>query len=228
MIIKEEYSKNYRNHYKNIQKVYPSVFSLKIFLGNNPYFSLKDVDFKDKTILDIGFGDGRDLILFNDLGFKTYGIEVDKDVVEHTKKKFDQSNINISVGSNDKTGFENNYFDFVYAIASLMYFRNKNIKLSEILNHIYKIMCKDGYFIGTFTNADSHITKESTSIDSNRIILKDPFYKQRLGQIYYIHHSKEEVEKDLSKVGFRDILISSYEADWFGTKEKIYIFVARK
>ena len=36
-----------------------------------------------KKILDVGFGDGRDLLLFNDLGFSSYGVEVNKEVVEH-------------------------------------------------------------------------------------------------------------------------------------------------
>ena len=42
------YNKTYKDHYLNIKKVYPSVFALKIFLGKNPNFSLRDYDFGEK------------------------------------------------------------------------------------------------------------------------------------------------------------------------------------
>tara|TARA_B100000941_G_C28463700_1_gene532245 strand:- start:189 stop:875 length:687 start_codon:yes stop_codon:yes gene_type:complete len=224
------YNNSYKEHYKNINKVYPSVFSLKIFLGRNPNFSLRDYNFKDKKILDIGYGDGRDLVLFNDLGFETYGVEVNEEVVEHSINKFKKKGLDIklSLGCNDKTGFKENEFEFVYALASLMYFRNKDISINNVLRHVFSILKKDGFFIGSFTKADSHIVEESIKLDNNRIILKDPFYKQRNGQIYHIHHSKKEVINDLKNAGFKDILVSEYSADWFGSKEKQYIFVARK
>ena len=133
--MKINYNKSYKLHYQNINKVYPSVFSLKIFLGRNPNFSLREYDFKNKKILDIGFGDGRDLVLFNDLGFDTYGVEVNKEVVEHSINKFKEMGLDIklSFGCNDKTGFMENEFEFVYALASLMYFRNEEISINEII-----------------------------------------------------------------------------------------------
>jgi SAM-dependent methyltransferase len=224
------YNKEYKDHYLNINKVYPSVFALKFFLGKNPNFSLRDYDFKGKKILDIGFGDGRDLLLFNDLGFYSYGVEVNKEVVEHSAKKFKEMgrDIKVSFGFNDQTGFKDNEFDFVYGLATLMYLRNEDILINNVISHVYNILKKDGFFIGSFTRADSHVTKESKLLDKNRIIMKDPFYKQREGQIYYLHHSREEVVKDLKSAGFKNILVSEFSADWFGTEENHYLFVARK
>ncbi len=51
--------KEYRNHYLKEKQIYPSVFALKLFLGNNPNLSLQVNSFKGKKILDVGFGDGR-------------------------------------------------------------------------------------------------------------------------------------------------------------------------
>ena len=71
-------AKNYYNLYKNRPKVYPSDLSLKFFKSHN---EIKNVKKYKKKILDIGFGDGRDMILFNDLGMDVYGIEIDKKII---------------------------------------------------------------------------------------------------------------------------------------------------
>ena len=86
-MIKSPYTENYINHYLNIKGVYPSVFELKMFLGKNPDLDLRDEDFHGKLILDVGFGDGRDLVLFHNLGFEVFGLEVNEQVVEHAKRK---------------------------------------------------------------------------------------------------------------------------------------------
>jgi len=225
-----DYSENYVKHYLNINAVYPSVFALKMFLGRSPELNFTNIDFSKKSILDIGFGDGRDILLFHNLGFEVFGVEVDQKVVEHTKKKFTKMGIksNLSVGYNDATGFAPNTFDFVYSSAALMYLRNKHSSIRKTLNHVFEIVKPDGYFLGTFTKNNSHITLGSIEIDQNRIICKDRFYKQRKGQLYWVHHSKEEVEFDLLNAGFKSCKVFSYDVDWFGTHETAYLFVANK
>ena len=103
----------YSGHYLKIRSVYPSVLALKFFLGNNPEFSLRGENFKSKRILDIGFGDGRDLRLFLDLGFEVFGVEVSADVVKHTSEKISGA-ATLSVGFNNETGYSNDMFDYVY------------------------------------------------------------------------------------------------------------------
>lgn len=221
---------NYRQHYLNIDAVYPSVFALKMFLGKNPRFSMNGTDFKGKKILDIGFGDGRDLILFCNLGLHVYGVEVDADVVHHTRVKFEELGLDISVqvGRNDTTGFEDNSFDYVFSAAALMYLNDENTNLHDILSHTLSILKPNGYLIGTFARSDSHITSEATWLTENKIIVKDPFYKLRAGQHYYVHQSKNAAKQDLEAAGFRDIIIAEYDVDWFGTRESMFMFVATK
>ena len=224
------YSQSYIDHYTNIAEVFPSVFALKMFLGRNPELYFKRSDFKGKSILDVGFGDGRDLVLFHKLGFKVFGIEVDEKVVEHTKDKFSKFGMNpeLSVGYNDETGFRSNKFDFVFSCAALMYLRNLDSNVQKTLNHIYGIIKPGGRLLGTFTRFDSHITLGSKKIDNNRILCADRFYKQRKGQIYWIHKSKDEVKQDLLSSGFDDCKVYDYDVDWFGTRETAFIFSARK
>ena len=82
-------------------------------------------------------------------------------------------------------------------------------------------------FMGTFARYDSHVVKDSTKVDNHRIILKDPYYNFREGQLYHIYF-KDELEKDLINVGFKQIKIFDYDVDWFGTRETFFIFTAQK
>ncbi len=201
-----------------------------MFLGRNPDLDFRSLPLAGKTILDVGFGDGRDLILFHNLGFEVFGVEVDEAVVTHTWKKMKRVGIktNLKVGYNDATGFSPNTFDFVFSCSSLMYLRNSEANIHKTLSHIYEIVKPGGHLLGTLTRFDCHIARESTKVDGNRIICKDPFYKQREGQFYWLHNSKEEAEQDLLNSGFRSCKVYDYAADWFGTKETSFIFSATK
>jgi len=218
----------YLKHYRSISKVYPSIFALKIFLGKNPNLNLRKIKIKGKKILDVGFGDGRDIELFYDLGFKVFGIEPNKLVVEYTLRKFKKKKINLKVSTNCNISHKNQHFDFIYGMASLMYLKNKETYLKDILSECYRVLKKNGFFIGSFTKNDSHITRKCKFIDGNRIIINDPFYKIRKNQIYHVHHSKKEVKADLLNAGFKDIKIAYFNADWFGTKDSFYLFVCKK
>ena len=219
---------DYYKHYKSIKKVYPSIFALKIFLGNNPNLNFRDTKFKGKKILDIGFGDGRDIELFYDLGFDVFGVEPNPKVVNYTLRKFKKKKIKLEVGTNCNLNFKNDSFHYIYGMASLMYLKDKKTHLKDILSECYRVLKKKGFFLGSFTKADSHITHKGKFIDRNRIILNDSFYKIRKNQLYHVHRSNKEVEKDLSKAGFKNIKITYFNADWFGTKDSFYLFVCKK
>jgi len=223
---------NYVKHYLDILDVYPSVYALKFFLGKNPDISFNREVFKGKKILDIGFGDGRDMSLFGKLGMDAHGIEISSEVVAHTRSKFSKVNslgkFSFHQGFNHDTGFENETFDYVYSVAALMYLASPDIDIGKILNHVHSILKTNGWFVGTFARKDSHITSGAKFITENRVILSDPFYNYREGQLYHVHCSAEEARCDLASAGFRDVEIYDYAVDWFGTHEKNYIFTARK
>lgn len=222
---------NYIDHYLKIQNVYPSVFAIKFFFGNNPKLNFKrdyNIDLKNKKILDIGFGDGRDLVLFHNLEMLAYGVEVDDSIISHSKEKFKNTTIKVSKGFNHKTGFKKNTFDFIFSISSLMYLANKNISIDNILKHCHDILKPGGFFMGSLTKNTSHVTKGAERISNNIIRLKDPYYKFREGQLYFTHKSKNEVRNNLIKNGFHNIIVSSYNVDWFGTPEKTFLFFCQK
>ena len=83
---KEKYSNYYTKFFKKNNSVFPSEFLVKLFLGKSKKI-LSLTKYKSKKILDLSFGDGRNLIFFKNLKFNTYGTEISKDIINRFKKK---------------------------------------------------------------------------------------------------------------------------------------------
>tara|TARA_B110000014_G_C20041099_1_gene541122 strand:- start:82 stop:768 length:687 start_codon:yes stop_codon:yes gene_type:complete len=223
-------NKKYTDHYLRIDEIFPSVLALKLFLGNNPIFTFRDHNLNNKKILDIGFGDGRDLYLFHKLKMQVFGIEVDPLVVKHTSSKFKNKGLSITLktGTNNNTGFNKNFFDIIYASASIYYLVDEFHRIQESYRHCWEILKEGGYFVGSLARFDAHTTVGAHQLDANRLILEDPFYKFRKGQYYHVYNSQDEIKKDLVESGFEIITINNYDVDWFGTRETLYLFIAKK
>ena len=89
--------KSYTKKYLSTNETFPSVISLKFFLGKNPKLNFKKTYWANKKICEIGFGDGRDLNLFSFLNMKVYGVEPNQEVVNHTKLKFLSNGISLNL-----------------------------------------------------------------------------------------------------------------------------------
>lgn len=228
-------SDNYRRYYLSTDSVFPSVFALKFFLGRNPGHDSRDIEnLKNADILDVGFGDGRDLALYASLGMNVFGVEIDEEVVLHTQEKFRGiiPEQNLKVGTNRDTGFDPHLFDYVTAFATLPYLENETVSIDSVLTHIRTLLkkpnsnSKGGYLFCTLARHGTHVLRGARSVDSNTFVLDDPFYKFRQGQRYYAFSEPEQVENRFQLNGLSCDAIHAYEVDWFGTLERLFIVKA--
>lgn len=91
---------------------------------------------KDKTILDVGCGHGKDIQIYEGLGAKeVYGIDSSESMIEEAKKRVKNPE-KLIVGSMDKTPFEDEKFDIIVGRFSIHYLEDLDktyIELSRIL-----------------------------------------------------------------------------------------------
>ena len=76
---------NYSNYYKSktIQKLYPTEFIVRSFLGNYPELKPEKREvFFGKKVCDLGCGDGRNIPFLSHLGFNVFGIEIEKSIID--------------------------------------------------------------------------------------------------------------------------------------------------
>jgi ubiquinone/menaquinone biosynthesis C-methylase UbiE len=95
--------------------------------------------------LDIGFGNGK---LIRELSLKTkgkfYGIDVSEDMIIKGKKKY--PNLDLRWGNILESPFENDFFNSIYTINTVYFWKDLNKGLSEVKRNLKK----DGVFINVF------------------------------------------------------------------------------
>ena len=92
------------------------------------------VDFLKKKknsgmIIDVGCGNGRDVEIFADAGFKTLGIDYAKEEIAKTQQKFPQ--LKFEVMNVEKLKFQDNSIDAFFMI-NVIHYVNKEKALQEI------------------------------------------------------------------------------------------------
>ena len=93
---------------------------------------------KNTKLLDMGCGSGKFLnFIKNELKIDCYGIDVAKERIINCKEKY--KNINFSIGSTEKTSYENNFFDIIISTQTIEHLDNKKLHNSFLeFNRILK------------------------------------------------------------------------------------------
>lgn len=122
---------------------------------------LKDLNLKDKKILEIGCNVGNQLRLLQKMGCKNlYGIELQPYAVQRAKDL--TKGINIIQGEADEIPFKDGYFDLVFTSGVLIHIAPEN--LSNIMKEI--VRCSKKYIWGLEYYSDS-LMKVSYRENSN-------------------------------------------------------------
>src|SRR5438552_5669708 len=93
---------------RNPDHVYPVEFVVRALLGNYPRLNTQNIAYSGKRVLDLGFGDGRNMPLLHNLGMQVHGMEISQDICELTAARMARLGINVSVrvGRNCRIPFD--------------------------------------------------------------------------------------------------------------------------
>ena len=122
----------------------------------NPRDSYKELFEKEKLflrktikpnsiVLDIGCGDGRIISEFKDIPSEIIGIDSDKKAIEDAQRRFSKEDkIKIKKGNAFELPFENEYFDYVLLMMTLVNFSKNKLKA---LSEMKRVLTKSGSII---------------------------------------------------------------------------------
>lgn len=220
------YTDFYRRH--DPAHVYPVEFVVRAFLGNYPKLKTDRRDYAGKAVLDIGFGDGRNMPLLHNLGMRVYGVEISDEICRLTTSRMARLGIAITtrVGRNHDIPFTDASFDYVLACHAC-YYVDPGTLFESNAREILRVLRPGGVFVFSAPKATSYILRDAVDLgDGHMEITNDP-YGVRVGTILKKFDWESDIEAALSP-GFRDFAIGSCQNDFWGIEEHVWTVVCRK
>jgi SAM-dependent methyltransferase len=228
--MRQNQNKNYSAYYRtqSLIKVYPTEFVIRSLLGAYPRLKTDRAELVGRRILDLGFGDGRNMPLLADLGAYVHGVEVTSEICTHVIKQMAKVRVTVEarVGRNSEIPYEERYFDHVLACNSC-YYVDAGQQFSDNLREVARVMKSGGLFIHSLPMGSTFIMDGAKDLgDGHMEITRDP-YGVRVGAVLRKFESVEEIERTLSP-WFTDIRIGSCRDDYWGSAVHLWLVVCRR
>lgn len=218
----------WRDYYLQKQdelRSWPDETLIRILKG--PYLDKYNLEFKNKNVLDVGFGNGESFMFLKSLGLNIHGTEVDQDLCDKVSNWATKNGIEVDLrtGVNTKINFPDNYFDYLISWNVLHYEDNEKDILKGLAEYARVLKPGGRIFIST-TGPEHKILKGSEKLETNRYLIKRED-DMRKGQIFYYFDDKKEIQRVFSK-SFDDILIGRTHSELFTDTLDWFIITAVK
>lgn len=219
--IREHYADFYAE--RNFVKVYPVEFVVRTLLGTYPQLRLDRRTFAAAKALDLGFGDGRNMPLLYDLGFKVHGVEISAEICHLTRARMEKLGVaaELVVGSNSQIPYPDQSFDLVLACHSC-YYVLPGQTFDDNLREIARVLRAGGRFIFSLAKTDSYILTDAENLGEGLYRITHDPYRLRNGGLFRAFGSKEEIVDELGE-SFSDFALGLCENDYYGIYEKVWI-----
>jgi len=224
--VKEEYAKHFLS-YKDIS--YPSEYVIRIFKGNYPNLNLNEDSFANKKILDMGCGDGRNIVFLKRCGFKVYGAEISREIVDKMKSNLHKQGIDrikITVSTNDDISFSDEYFDYLLSWNACYYMQNRR-NFNAYVKEFARILKPDGYLVLSIPKKTCFIFKDSEKMSPGYRIIKNDYFSARNGEVFRVFNGEQEIKKTFSKY-FKNFVFGSVYDDCFGLNYHWHMVVCQR
>lgn len=160
-------------------------------------------------ILDLGCAFCRDSETYDKWGFKVTGLDFSKKMIEKAKKRV--PNASFIVQDMLKIKFDDESFDGVWAMSSLLHITKKNIP--KVLVHLNQLLRPDGIiFIGTYLGEGEGFVEDERYEGAGK---------------YYSFFSEEEIKELLNESNFEIIDFIPRKKDDYERNDVVEL-IARK
>jgi SAM-dependent methyltransferase len=219
--IKEHYVDFYSE--KNPGKVYPVEFVVRTLLGTYPNLKLDRTTYQGARILDLGFGDGRNMPLLHDLGFEVCGVEISEQICRLTQSRMEMLGVpvRLKTGSNSHIPFADEAFDFILACHAC-YYVSPGESFAENLREITRVLRVGGRFIFSLAKTDTYVLNDAEPLGNGHYRITHDPRGLRVGGVFRAFASRQEIVDELGAY-FDDFALGLCENDFYGTYEKVWI-----
>lgn len=222
--------KSWSETFLKAKMAYPSEYVIRILKGNYPDLNLNKNDFKGRKFLDLGCGEGRNLVVAHEVGFDICGVEITDEIVELIKRNlssFRIDNSNIRKGTNSRIPFNDEDIDYLLSWNSAYYMESPEADFQDHVKEFARVLKKGGHLLMSVPKSTCFIYKDSLELRPGyRIIRNDPF-KVRNGAVLRMFSSADELRASLGDF-FYDFRFADIHDNCFGFNYHWHIAVCRK
>jgi SAM-dependent methyltransferase len=213
---------------RNPEHVYPVEFVVRAFLGNYPRHKTDKTSYPGKRVLDLGFGDGRNMPLLRNLGMQVFGVEISQEICDLTERRMKGLGIDVDlkVGRNHELPFSNDFFDTVLACHAC-YYIDPGTCFADNLREIARILKHGGSFVFSAPIGTSYIMRGATDLGGGHMEITHDPYGVRNGYVLKKFDTEAEIRSTLSPM-FTDFEIGSCRNDFWGIDEHVWAVVCSK
>jgi SAM-dependent methyltransferase len=227
MSISHQYASRYTGD--EAYAVYPVEFVVRAFLGTYPGLHMPRGPYEGRRILDLGYGDGRNMPLLHNLGMKIHGVEIAEDINRHVRKRMKGLGVRVvslKVGTNAHIPHDNGYFQYALACHSC-YYVEPGEQFGENLSEIARVLEPGGYLIASLPMPGSYILKEAEPLPGGHYEITNDPYGLRTGAVFRVFRSRQEIRKEFSPF-FSNFDIGYCNDLFWGIHQKVWILVCRR
>lgn len=226
----EQLNKAYNQYYAEEKRlhVYPVEFVVRTFLGKYPNLRLEQAEFAGKRILDLGYGDGRNMPLLFNLGFDIAGVEITDEINRLAEARLATLGIPavLKTGHNSRIPFADKFFHYVLACHAC-YYVNEGESFADNLKEINRVLDSQGMFVCSLPFNDTYILQGAEKLSNGHYRIQHDPYGLRNGTIFRAFANEDEVEQELSEY-FTDFRIGFCDDNFYGIHQKVWIVTCWK
>jgi SAM-dependent methyltransferase len=224
--LEQSYSVFYRS--RDPHWVYPVEFVVRAFLGQYPRLARFAAGGRGEHVLDLGFGDGRNMPLLSNLGMQVHGVEITEEICARTVKRLEALGVAIEtrVGRNSAIPYGDAFFHHVLACHSC-YYVDRGTRFEDNLREIARVLRPNGRFVFSAPIGTSYIMRGARDLgDGHMEITNDP-YGVRNGAVLKKFDDEADLTRSLSPF-FDELSIGSCRNDFWGIEEHVWVVVAHR
>ncbi len=179
-------------------------------------------------LLDLGCGDGLDLIHYKKLGAEIYGLDASEELLEIAKKKLPTENIQL--GFFEKIPFQDNFFNVVLSKYAIM----TSEDLEPIFKEILRVLKPGGIMMYLVTHPfRQYLEKRENQAD---------YFEQKIVNLHILNNTitvkepSHTLNEYLNRYLFENFDVQFYQEYWDAAAEQIdgkkypgyFILIAKK
>jgi SAM-dependent methyltransferase len=225
-----EIDRNYDSFYakRDPDHVYPVEFVVRAFLGSYPRLKNNAAAFAGQRVLDLGFGDGRNMPLLSNLGMHVHGVEISEEICARTTKRMQRLGVSVDnqLGRNCAIPFEDRFFDQLLACHSC-YYVDPGSSFDENLREISRVMKPGARFVFSAPIGTGYILRGAKDLGGGHMEIANDPYGIRNGYVFRKFDAESEIEQTLAP-WFGDFHIGACRNDFWGIEEHVWTVVCTR